>query len=85
MHIHLLQTVSLRQLQQAINVGVVAVHAAIGNQSVQVQGRSFRFAVVYRIHQGRIFEESTILNLFGNSGQFLIHNAPCAHVKMSYL
>ncbi len=61
---------------------IMAVYAPIGNQPKHMQGGIIGFAVIYRIHQCRIFKESAILNLFGNPCQFLIYDTSGAHIQV---
>ena len=80
MHINLGETVSLSQLQQSVNMGDVAVHAAIGNQSEHMQGRIILFAVLNSCHQRLVGEEISILDGLGDAGQLLIYDAAGTHV-----
>ena len=85
MHKHLLQSVSLGKLQKRIQMGIVAVYAAVREQSHQMKRTAVLLAVLNRLHQSRIFKEGSILNFLGNTGKLLIHDTACAHVEMSYL
>ncbi len=59
---------------------VVAVHTAAREQTIQMQGRIFFLAVIDSEEQPRILKEIPVLNLLCNARQFLVDNAPCAHI-----
>ena len=50
-----------------------------------MQCRIIFLAIVYRIHKSRIFKKCPVLDFLCNPCQFLIYNAPCAHIQMPYL
>lgn len=63
----------------------VAVYAAVGQQSHQMQGRIVFLAVFDCRKQSFVFEEVAILNRFCNAGQLLINDAASADVGVSNL
>ena len=69
-----LHALALRHIQQANQMGVVTVNAAIGKQTDQMQGRTRFFGVVHRVQQGVVLKEIPIPDGFGDAGQFLIHH-----------
>ena len=84
-HVDFLKAMSFSQLQQAEHMGDVAVHAAVGEQAVHMQGGAFLLSVLYCPQQFFVFKEIPVLNGLGDAGQFLIHDAAGAHVQMSHL
>ena len=83
-YIDFFKPVSLSQFQQAIEMGIVAVYAAVGQKPEHMKGAVMLFAVIHCIRQRRIFEKCPVFNLFCNSCQFLVHNTPCAHIQMAH-
>ena len=84
-YIDLLQAMALRQLQKAVDVRIVAVHAAVGHQSEHVEGGILRLRVLHSGDQGLVLKEVPVLNLLGDAGQLLVYDAPRAHIHMAYL
>ena len=85
MHIDILQTVSLRQLQQGIQMRIVAVHAAIGKQSPQMQGTAAELRCVAGSLQMIVIIKITVLNGLCDFRQILIYDASGSHIQMADL
>ena len=66
-------------------MGIVAVHAAIGQQAHQVQGAAVLLTVLHGLQQGGVLEKGAVLNLLRNPGQLLVNDAPGSHVQMAHL
>ena len=84
-NVHFLNALSLRQLKQSINMRIVAVNAAVGNKSHQVQRGIIFLHILACRHKRFIFKEIPVLDGFRNLRQILVHDAACAHVQMSHL
>ena len=66
-------------------MGVVAVNAAGGEQTEQMQGAVVRLAVVDRLVHRFILKEIAVLNGLGDAGELLIDDAARAHVGVADL
>ena len=66
-------------------MGVVAVHAAVRKQAHHMQGSAVFLHAVHGPDQGLFFKEHAVLNVLGDAGQFLIHDAARAHVQVAHL
>ena len=84
-YIHLGQTCTLCKLQQTIQVGVVAVHAAAGQQTHQMQSAAVLLTVLHRSGKSLVGKEITILNGLGDPGQLLVHDTTGANVSVTNL
>ena len=84
-YIDLRKTVTLCQLQQSVDMGIVAVYAAVGYQSEQVQCGVLCFRVLHSLYKRFIFKEVSILDLLCDTGQLLIYDASRTHVHMTNL
>ena len=85
MHINLLQIVSFCQLQQSVQVGIVAMHTAVGKQTIQMQCGIVFLTMLHRLQQCGIFKEIAVLNRLCDTCQLLINDTPCAHIQMPNL
>ena len=85
MYVYLFKSVALRQFQKGIEVGVVAVYAAVGNQAVQMQARSLFLRVVHRLQQRLVLKEITVFDLLRDPGQILVHDPAGPYVQMAHL
>ena len=67
-------------------MGVVAVHAAVGEQAHQMQG-ACRFSMRFPLAatQRGVLKEIAVCNGLGDAGQFLIHHAAGADVGVADL
>ena len=83
MDIDLFQATALSEFHQCIQMGIVAVHTAVGQQPNQMQSGFFRNGIVHRRNKSGIFKEIAILNGLGDAGQLLINNAAGANVGVS--
>ena len=83
--VHLLEPRILRQPQQAVKVGVVAVHAAVRAEAHQVQRGVVLFAVLHRRQQSGVLKEVPVLDRLGDAGQLLIDDAARADVGVAHL
>ena len=81
----LAQAVAARQFEQREHVVDVRMHAAVGQQTEDVQGGIEPLALVDRAHQRFVFEEITVLNGLGDAGQLLIHDAARADIGVTDL
>ena len=85
MYVHLGKAFSFGQLQQTVQMGDMAVDAAVGKQPHKVDGRIILLGILHRLKQRFVFEKVAVLDLLGDSGQLLIYDASCAHVQMTHL
>ena len=83
MDIDIFQPLALGELQKAVNMRVVAVHAARGDQPHQVERRAVLPAVLRRLEESLILEEIPVLDRFRDPGQLLVDYSPRAHVHMA--
>ncbi|VVB69394.1 Uncharacterised protein [uncultured archaeon] len=82
-HINPLQTLFLCHLQKGIQVGVVAVHAAIGEQAHQMQPAAS--GLLHGLQQNRILVKSSILHGQADPGIVLVNDPSAAQVEVSHL
>ena len=85
MDIDLFQAAALGQFHQGIQVGVVAVHTAVGEQPNEMQRGLFRNGVIHCGDEGGVLKEVAILDGLGDAGQLLVHNAAGADVGVANL
>ena len=85
MQIYSVQALSLAELQDRVQVGVVAVYAAVGKQAPDVQIGIVLFTVIDGAEQFFVLEEYAVLDIFGDQCQVLIYDAAAAHVHMADL
>ena len=85
MYKDLVQSVPLCHLKQSVHMGIVAVNTAVGQQAVHMQLAVVLLNVFHSLHKDFIFKEISVLDRLGDTGQILINDAACAHVKMSDL
>ena len=83
MDIYLLQSFPFRKLQKPVKMRIVAVDAAIGQKSHDMQRRAVPAAVLHALQQRRIPEEISVLNALGNARQFLVDDPSGTHVQMA--
>ena len=83
--IDLFQTAAPCQLQKSIDVGDVAVDAAVRNEPHEMQGAVLFLAVGHcRLQLGNLKQVSVFDGLC-NAGQLLINDAASAHVQVAHL
>ena len=80
MYVDIRESAALCQLQQTVQMRIVAVDAAVRQESEQMQRGTLRFAVFHSLHERRILKESPILDLLRDSGKLLVDDPPRAHV-----
>ena len=85
MDVNILYAAALCQLQQRIQMLVVAVDAAVGEQADEMQCLTVRRSVLYCAQQGRIFKKAAVLDVFGDASELLIHDTACADVRVAHL
>ena len=85
MYVYLLQAMAFRHLQKRVQMSIMAVHAAVGQQSVQMQGRIILLRILHGSLQSLILEEISVLDLFRDPCQFLIYDTSGAHIHMAHL
>ena len=83
MHRHFGQTFALRHVEQAEEVRDVAVHAAVADQTEQVQARIVREHMVHRLVQLRIFKEGTVFDRICDQRQILIDDAAGTDIEVA--
>ena len=83
--IDLLQAALLRHIKNAEDVLEVAVHAAGGEQTQDMQGFAILLGVVHGLDVDRVLEELAGLDLLGDLGQNLEHDAAGADVGVADL
>ena len=78
------QTIPFCQLQQCIQVCVMAMNTTVRKQTIQMQCGIVLFAMFHSVHQSRIFKEIAIFNGFCDSGQFLIYDTASTDIQVTY-
>ena len=66
-------------------MGIVAVHAAVRQETDQVKGGALGSRFIHRPDQGLLFKEVAIPDVLGDAGQLLIHHAASAQVQVADL
>ena len=84
MDIHVLHAALLAHFQQSIQVGIVAMHAAVAQQTHQVNGLAGLLGGIQGMDQGRFLKKLAVLNILGDTGQFLIHDTASAHIQVAH-
>ena len=82
---YIFDSFALCHLQKGINVGIVAVHAAVRQQSVHMQGAVVLFDIFHRPEENFVPEEISVLDLLADPGQVLINDSSRAHIQVSDL
>ena len=85
MEIHALEVLVLGHPHQRVQVVDMGVYAAVGQQTVQMQGGTVFQAVVHGLVVGLVLEEAAILNGAADAGQILKHHAAAADVGVAHL
>ena len=75
MQINALKTFALAQLKDGIKVGIVAVYAAVGEQTPYMQVGIILLAVIDSAQQLFVLEENSVFDIFCDQGQVLIDDA----------
>ena len=82
--IDLLHLLTLAQFQQSIQVGDVAVNAAVGQKTHQVHAAPLLLGLLASAHQFCILKKGAVLDLLCDPGQLLIDHASCADVGVAH-
>ncbi len=85
MHIDLFEAAHFRHFNQRIQMRVVAVDAAVRQKTHQMKGAAVFLHLVHRVNERLLFEKFSVLNVLGDAGQLLIHDAPRADVQVADL
>ena len=83
MHIHFGQTVFLRHFDDGIQMGDVAVNAAVTHQTHEVKCAAVCLAVFHRTLHGFVVKEIAVRDGLGDSGQFLVDDAAGTHIGVT--
>src|SRR5699024_272865 len=81
---HLLHSHALGHFQQSVQLVVVAVHAAVGQQAHQVERLAVVLGVVHGLQQGLVLIHVAVLAGLGDAGQLLVDNAARADVGVAH-
>ena len=81
-HVNFFNALVLGKFQQAVKVVGVAVNAARGKQSEQMQCAAARQNFISDADEGFILEEIAVANRLGNFRQRLVNDAPRANVHV---
>ena len=84
-HVHFFQSLPLRQLQKGVKVGDVRMHAARGEQAVEVQFLMVFQRAVRRVVEFFVFKKFAVFDLLGDAGEFLIDDSARSHVEVPHL
>ena len=84
-YIHFFYTLSLCKLQKSVNMSVMAVYTTVRNQSHHMKSCIVLFCIFACCKQRLILKEISVFDRFCNLCQFLVNDASCSHVQMSYL
>ena len=83
--IYSVKSVLLAHLKNGVQVSNVAVNAAVGQKSVNVQIGILHFTVVDRFEDLGILKEYSVLDLLGDPCKFLINDPAGAHIHVTDL
>ena len=83
--VYLLKTSALSQLEDAVHMCVVAVHAARRQQTEEMQRAVVLDSVVDSLVHSLVIEEVAVLDSLGDAGQLLIYYPARAHVGVADL
>ncbi len=81
-YIHLLNALPLRQLQQSVNVFIVAVHASVGYQSEHMQRGVMRLYIFAGCQKSLVLKKVPVLDRLCDLGQILVYDPAGAHIQM---
>ena len=81
-HHQFLYAFLLRQIDQGQQMGDVAVHAPVRQQSLQMECRVVFLHMLDRLQESLILKEIPVLNGLGDPCQLLVHDPACADVQM---
>ena len=84
MYVNLLQAFSLSHLQKSVKMCIVAVNAAIGKKSHEMNGGIIVPGILHSCQKSFILKEIPVVDLFCDPGKLLIYDAACAHIHMAY-
>ena len=84
MYVGIVQTLLLGKVKQCFAVIDVTVNAAVTHKTHNVQLAVVLFDVFHRAQKSGIGEEVAVGNALGDTGKFLIDNATCTHVEVTY-
>lgn len=71
------------ELEQGIEVTLVAMDAAVPNKPEQMECSAWLASSVHRLEEGFVFEEGAILNGKVNTGDELVDNSACSEVEVT--
>ena len=83
MHINLTEAVLLSHFHNGVEMGDVAVNAAVTHKTHKVQSTAVCLAVFHCALESLIVKEIAVLDGLGNSGQFLVDDSAGAHVGVT--
>ena len=66
-------------------MGIVAVHAAIGEQTEDMQARPILLCVVHRLQECFVFKETAALDFLRDPDQILVHDPAGTYIQMTHL
>ena len=84
-YIYFLDSLSLCQLKESVNVRIVAVYASVRYESHQMKCRIVFLYILTRFHKRFILKEISILDRLCDLCKILVYDTACTHVQMSYL
>ena len=82
-YINLFKTFSLCHFKKCIEMCIVAVYTTIREKSHEMDSRIVFFCIFHCCKKCFILKEISIVDLFGDSGKFLIYDTSCTHIHMS--
>ena len=85
MNIYFFQALLLRQLQQAVQMGNVAVYATVRKKSHKMNRGIVVFCILHSRKKCLILEEIAVLDLFCDPCKLLVYDTACAHIHMTNL
>ena len=84
-YINFAQSLSLGHLKQCVEMSIVAVYTTIRKKSHKMYSRIVFLRVLHCCEKCFVLEEVAVVDFFGDSGKFLIYDAACTHIHMTYL
>jgi len=70
---------------QGIQMRLMGMHAAVGQETGQMQPAASRLGLLHALHQHLVLEKIPVLDRLGDTGQILIHHAPGTYVGVPHL
>ena len=84
-YINFIKSLFLSHFKKTKKVSNVAVNTTIRKKTHEVDRGIIFFGILHSCKKCFIFEEISVLNLFGDSGKLLVYDTACTHIHMTNL